>query len=180
MEIGKDYKVNNPAIFKQVSIDVDTGNTFHYIFTGVCGCGKTYLAEQIAKHYPNTKIITAQEAYQKYRYAINLNTADQATELRKSIHCMRGRDDLLILDDLGAEKPRTEASRAFMESILEDRYEWIRKGFGGSTIITTNLTSEKLAEFYGDRVLDRLQEMFTIMKFRPYSFRSLKRKIIEG
>jgi DNA replication protein DnaC len=90
------------------------------------------------------------------------------------------RGDFVILDDIGSEKPRTAGSRSFMEDIIEDRYDWIMKGLGKRTVFTTNLTGSELAELYGDRVVDRLQEAFIIMKFKNYSFRKNKNIVIEG
>jgi len=48
------------------------------------------------------------------------------------------------------------------------------------SIITTNLTGKQIQKLYGVRVIDRLQELYTIMKFKPKSFREEKKEIIEG
>ena len=45
------YETNNPKILAQVKKDLAGDAEFHYLFIGVCGCGKTYLAKFFAKNY---------------------------------------------------------------------------------------------------------------------------------
>ena len=175
------YETNNPKILERVKKDLAGDAEFHYLFMGECGCGKTYLANAIAQAYGDTKVVAAIEIYRKYLIAQNINTSDQGNEIRKSLQCLRTRPgNLLIFDDLGAEAPKTAASKSFIEEILEDRYNWIQKNLAGSTIITTNYSAKDLAMQYGDRIVDRLQEKFIIMKFHDKSFRELRIRIIEG
>jgi DNA replication protein DnaC len=61
--------------------------------------------------------------------------------------------DLLHIDDLGAER-RTEWVLEQLYSIVNARYEAQR-----STLITTNLTRDELADQIGERIVSRLEAM---------------------
>lgn len=65
----------------------------------------------------------------------------------------------LYIDDLGAEK-RCFNKYELLEEILFQRHR--NKAL---TMITTNLTPEEIGERYGERVFDRLGEMFHIIKW---------------
>ncbi len=65
---------------------------------------------------------------------------------------------LLILDDLGAEKP-TEWVRERMYEIVNQRYEWMRP-----IIVTSNLSPAQLAKQVGQRVASRLMEMCEVVE----------------
>ena len=60
--------------------------------------------------------------------------------------------DLLIVDDIGVEKP-TDWSREQIFTLLEDR-----RGMGKVNFFTTNLNQNDIAAVYGDRIADRLRE----------------------
>lgn len=177
-KLPKNYVNNNPNIIKRIEHDIKVNKEFHYLFIGVVGSGKTYLATSLSKTMEGVKYLSARQVYRDYLNIMMSDFTDKVSALNKKIHCMRGK--YVILDDLGAEKPKTESSRAFMEEILEDRYEWIKKKLAICTIITTNLTGKEITSLYGNRVLDRLHEVFTIMKFNKYSFRNANVEIIEG
>ena len=65
--------------------------------------------------------------------------------------------DLLHLDDLGAEKTSPWVLEQ-LYSIINARYEDER-----STVITTNLFPDALAEQIGERTVSRLEEMCTLV-----------------
>lgn len=71
----------------------------------------------------------------------------------------------LCFDDLGLEDTNSQlyGNKAnVMAEILIDRYEhWRFKGM--ITHATTNLNPTKIAEIYGDRVMDRINEMMNIV-----------------
>lgn len=70
-------------------------------------------------------------------------------------HCEAG---LLVLDDLGAEKP-SEWVNQTLYLILDRRYAELRK-----TIVTSNLTLDEIAEKLGDRLPSRLVGMGGILQ----------------
>jgi len=150
----------------------------------ICGgTGKTLLAIEIYKQFKNQNpniehsFSRARELYRHYLSVMMSSYTDKGDAIKKAIRCFRSQ--FAVLDDIGAEKPRTEASRMFIEDILEDRYEFA-KIYPCCSIITTNLTGEEIGQLYGHRVLDRLHEIFTIMVFNDHSFRQDHTEIIEG
>ena len=77
--------------------------------------------------------------------------------------------DLLIIDDLG-----TELSNSFTSSqlflCLNERI--LRRK---STIISTNLKMNQLADIYSERVLSRISNSYTVMNLFGADIRILKR-----
>ena len=77
--------------------------------------------------------------------------------------------DLLIIDDLG-----TELSNSFTSSqlflCLNERI--LRRK---STIISTNLRMNQLADIYSERVLSRISNSYTVMNLFGADIRILKR-----
>lgn len=65
---------------------------------------------------------------------------------------------IMIIDDIGAEKPTEWALETFYQ-LINERYENMRP-----TIFTSNLTVEEIAGRMGDRIASRIAEMCTIMK----------------
>lgn len=70
-------------------------------------------------------------------------------------------------DDFGTEGDASNfGKKNLMKEILEERYAREKR-----TYITTNLTLAQIKVKYGDRVFDRLQEMFNIFEMPGKSFR---------
>jgi DNA replication protein DnaC len=186
LKLPDDYINNNPEIIKQVRADLERENNFHYLFMGVNGAGKTYLAEIIRESFKirfsqpadNFVRLEARTIYDNYINKLYSNFSDKAEALRKIENSLRRK--AVIFDDIGTERNYTKDAKAslFVGSLLEDRYEWIEKGLGTHTIITTNLSGKEIQNLYGDRVLDRLYQHFTIMYFNNHSFRADKIKSV--
>jgi len=184
-ELPDGYININKKIIAQIKADIEADKDFHYLFIGVTGCGKTYLAKHIKKLlnkdiYNSTekmKTVSCRKIYAEYLYVNSSNVSDKSEALKKKRGCLRTNN--VLLDDIGDEKPKTEASSSFIEDIIEDRYEWIESGRAKHTIYTTNLDSDKLANLYGDRVLDRIYQHFTVFIFKKHSFRAGNAKIID-
>lgn len=66
--------------------------------------------------------------------------------------------DLLVLDDLGAEKV-TDWSRQLLYLLIDRRYRNQKQ-----TIVTTNLTPDQLAETIDARIVSRLAEMGVVIE----------------
>lgn len=75
--------------------------------------------------------------------------------------------DLLIIDDFG-----TEFINSYTQSVFFDLLN-TRLINGKSTVISTNLTFEKLREIYQDRVCSRLQNEFTSLFFCGEDIRNI-------
>ena len=181
MNLPENYQKNNPNILKRIEQDLDTNSGFHYLFMGDVGCGKTYLAEIIAKNFENVRYNSAFELYSDYLFLLDSSYTDKNEAIKNLKHSLRG--SFVILDDLGAESPRSESSRNFISAVCQDGYLWVKeveKMKVTRSIITTNLTGMQIQKLYGVRVIDRLQELYTIMKFKSKSFRADEKEIIEG
>jgi len=176
-------EINSANCLKRIKNDLKSGKLFHYLFIGDVGVGKTVLAEEIFKQFRQNNpdiecnFLKGREVYQDYVIVLNSNYSDKSDALKKKTRCFRYL--FSVLDDLGKEKPRTEGSRAYMESLLEDRYDFQKK-IKCCTIITTNLSGQEIGDLYGEPVLNRLHEIFTIMKFGDHSFRLDHTEIIEA
>ena len=176
----KGYQRNNPNLLKHLESKLINGEPFHYLFTGQVGCGKTYLARHIM-YYSLTRweYIKVYKFYQEYLGIIGSNAYDKFDALRS--HSQPMQSESLLIDDLGNEKPSTEAAHDYFGGLIERRYDYLeRKADISRTIITTNLNGDQIQKTYGSRVLDRIKQYFIICKFNDISFRDKNKEIISG
>ena len=192
----KGYKKNNKNIIAKVEKDLLSYGTkisnrvcANYLFQGVVGCGKTTLAKAIYTtcwlkgRRSDSKATSFRKMYEDYLSLMSSTYSDKYDAIKELSLCTQ--KEVLFLDDLGDEKPNTDAAHDYIGGLLEKRYEHIKTGFPENkfncvTIITTNLNGKQIIDTYGSRVYDRLQEVFVICKFKEVSFREKKRQIIEG
>ena len=74
---------------------------------------------------------------------------------------------VMYFDDFGTESNASNFGiKNLMKDILEERYANNKR-----TFLTSNLSLPEIQEKYGDRVYDRLQEMFNIIQMSGDSFR---------
>ena len=76
----------------------------------------------------------------------------------------------LFLDELGAEPERCQSygtDYTPVQNLISYRYD--RKL---PTIVTTNLADDKILDRYGPRMMDRINEMFSILRFKGDSYRT--------
>ncbi|MDO5725044.1 MAG: ATP-binding protein [Tissierellia bacterium] len=134
--------------------------TFNLLFYGGTGLGKTFLCNCIAKELIDKgHTVLYQRAYkiietlENYRFR-----RDESTEAFEKYSFIFDAE-LLIIDDLGTELI-TQFTNSEIFNIINERKESNKK-----TIISTNLTPEKIQEIYTDRVLSRIAENYIITKF---------------
>ena len=184
LTLPKGYKENNKNILNDIRHKLITSSDFHYLFQGPVGCGKTLLSNLIVKPISTwegkrPKSLMCRRLYEKYLKIIASNYTDKydaIDDIYRYFH-----SGFLILDDLGDERPGTDSAHDFIGGLIEERYDYLkRSNFKGRTIVSTNLDSGEIINFYGSRVYDRIQEMFVICKFKQVSFREKKLTIIEG
>tara|TARA_R110002110_G_scaffold183301_6_gene389924 strand:+ start:2413 stop:2988 length:576 start_codon:yes stop_codon:yes gene_type:complete len=176
----KGYQRNNPNLLKHLESKLINGEPFHYLFLGTVGCGKTYLARNIMycslSKWERVKVHTF---YQEYLGIMSSNSFDKFDALNSHNRAMQS--ESLLIDDLGDEKPSTEAAHDYFGGLIERRYDYLdRKVDISRTIITTNLNGDQIDNTYGSRVLDRLKHRFVICKFNDISFRDKKKEVILG
>jgi DNA replication protein DnaC len=120
------------------------------------GNGKTHLAVGAVKAYNlanyeagmrkiNAKFTTFSELMMTVRSSFD---KDGYTEEHYKNALVKA--DVLVIDDLGAEKV-TEYALSFLYIIINGRYENMKP-----TIVTTNLTSEEVISNYGMRIMSRI------------------------
>lgn len=124
------------------------------LFTGPCGTGKTHLAIAILR-----------ELYLKGRDNLYFKTVtdlliditgsfrpeDDSDDYRRLIDSI-SRYDVLVLDDLGAEKP-TEFAVTTLYTIINRRLNYSKQ-----TIVTTNLKLDDIRDRLSERIASRLAE----------------------
>lgn len=149
----------NYVVIKEISEDVLTwvndGNNL-YLY-GNSGTGKTTLATLIARQYiryavadaglePIVYFIRTFEFLDQIRSQFDHPTDDfeGTLDIVKNVN-------LLIVDDLGAEKPSNWVSEKLL-SIID-----YRLGEMKSTIFTSNLDLSEMGKHLGDRIADRLK-----------------------
>lgn len=160
--IGKTQMINMTEIHDICrSFVAHFGKEFENLFFyGDTGVGKTFLSHCIAKelldHSFSVIYLSAIELFDLFsRMTFSDDIPEESDEMLEFItEC-----DLLIIDDLG-----TELTNAFTNSklfyCLNTRYLH-RK----STIISTNLTLDKLNELYSERIFSRVSSNYTLLKF---------------
>lgn len=143
--------------FAETYVPIDFG----IVFVGSCGVGKTHLASAIAnKHAKNISFlfVSCPELLHQIRLSYNSNSKVDLLEYAKKI-------PLLLLDDIGAEKP-TEWVRETLYLLIDHRSEEQLP-----TIFTTNCTMNELADKLGDRIASRITGMCKIIKMNGDDYR---------
>lgn len=140
------------------------------LLMGEPGNGKTHLAAAIVNHLVlrgKTCVFRSVPALLKrlqetYREGSRVTESEVLAVLQDA--------DLLVLDDLGAEKV-TEWAESTLYFIVDERYRWKKP-----LVVTTNCRLEVLEERIGTRTIDRLLEMCTLVENRASSYRRERAK----
>ena len=122
---------------------------------GPVGSGKTYAAYAIKKRIAEmgitTRLMSAPAMFDMIRDDFDHKDSFNLERILAN----RG---ILIIDDLGAEKPSEWVSETVFK-IINKRYEEMIP-----TVITSNLELGELAPRFGDRIPSRIAEMCDIIK----------------
>ena len=136
------------------------------LFMGPPGLGKTHLSLFIARAVVNQgHLVLYASAAKLLERLVDIAFGDTQDEYRDIVYGC----DLLIIDDLGTEF-QTRPSTSEVYSLINTR-----SIEGRPTIINTNLTLRELQERYGDRVLSRLANGYTVNQFSGKDIRFQKR-----
>ena len=136
---------------------------------GAPGLGKTHLSAAIAREVSDKGFSvvydTAGRVFQRFEAQKFTREEDAGDDVERVMNC-----DLLILDDLG-----TEMTTAFVQSAL---YQIVngRLMEKRSTIISTNLSPEKLAQRYSPQIASRIEGEYQILPFVGTDIRRLKKE----
>lgn len=142
--------------FKAVEAFVE-GRINGILFTGRAGTGKTILAckAMYYSEWDTAKFESVPRLLTKLKDGFNSKQAPANLSIVKDLK----RHDILVLDDLGAEKT-SDWTAEVLYLIINERYEANKK-----LIVTTNCKPSELSQRLGDRVLSRLAEMCVLVKF---------------
>ncbi len=148
------------------TFDREFKNLFFY---GRAGVGKTFLSNCIAKELINTShsviYFSAPQLFNtlaKSSFEHDL----ESTEASQYIYDC----DLLIIDDLGTELTNSFVSSQLFSCVNE---RLLKKR---STIISTNISINKLVDTYSERTFSRISSNYTMLKLIGEDIRLLKRK----
>ena len=136
------------------------------IMAGPSGTGKSHLAVAIVKAIAATgKLAIFQsvpELLAKLRLTYDKNNDGETEDeiLEQLTKC-----DLLVLDDIGAEK-QSAWTEERLYLLIDRRYRDKR-----ATIVTTNLNYNEIEKLLGTRAMDRLLETCGIVKLTASSYR---------
>lgn len=143
------------------------GNIFIF---GPVGTGKTHLISGLIR-----RIVEERLAWFKFRTGVDMLYEIRSTfnygdpgETDRMIDKFT-RTDILIIDDLGAEKS-TEWARETFYMIIDRRYNMMKR-----TFITSNLSPKELANKLNDRLVSRLIEGAMILKIDGKDYRLASR-----
>lgn len=140
------------------------------IITGPTGCGKTHLAAAIVRDWASAGYAaifqSVPELLARLRATYDPNSSDAA---EAAIMDALGECDLLVLDDVGAEK-QSAWTEEKLYLLIDRRYRENRP-----TVLTTNLDAPALEKALGSRAMDRLLETCGIVRVQAKSFRRTRR-----
>lgn len=148
---------------KDLPAKLDSGDGL--ILMGNMGTGKTHLAVGLINasakvHGVASRYITAPALFTRVRASYSGNGETEA-----SILAEYAKTPLLVLDEIGVGKG-SDSELNLLYAILGSRYDECRP-----TILVTNLMSEDLKAWLGDRVVDRLKETSPVVLFTWESYR---------
>jgi DNA replication protein DnaC len=135
------------------------------VLMGTVGTGKTLLACEFAESWiknltRSVRYTTANGMIKEIQASYGREGKSEEGEIMRFVQY-----DLLILDEIDA-KPETANANLLLTEIINRRY-----GEEKPVIVITNQPFEKIADFVGDRVADRLHENAFVCSFDWPSFR---------
>jgi len=120
---------------------------------GKSGVGKTMLATDvyntIDKHFRQYAKLTGQKCFFDFGFWSIADVANAMREGAGDVHAGLSALDLLLIDDIGAEKDTTGFVKGKLCELLSARV-------GKWTILTSNLSLKAISENYDARIADRL------------------------
>lgn len=138
------------------------------LYGSACGTGKTTLGNAMC----TLVNYMFDSCYSQYRKTVYRTTAINLVKVYSENQEQYNRlvtQELLFIDDLGTEPASIKIYGNEFSPVTEmlyaryDRNRW--------TVVTSNLSDEQIKERYGERIDDRLREMFDKIHFQGKSYR---------
>lgn len=172
---GEDLKLFSHAVETSKNFINNFNSDYrNLLFYGTVGTGKSFLSGCIAKELIDRgSSVIYFSAIQLFQL-ISTYTYDKDKGLLADFHKQILNCDLLIIDDLGTEMCNEFICTHLFDIINE------RMLRNGSTIISTNLTLERLRDKYSDRVFSRIYDHFEMLKLSGKDIRLQKRLALNG
>lgn len=150
--------------------DFDSWEEESLIFWGVPGNGKTHLVAAVANELDRqgkiVVFISMPDLLEKIKGTFNKDSSESEEQIMRALHAC----DLLIIDDIGAERV-TEWVEEVIFRIVDGRYRKKKP-----IAATSNLKPKLLADKIGERSYDRLTEMSQTVENKATSYRREKAK----
>jgi DNA replication protein DnaC len=157
-------------IAKKYVDEFDSWEGESLMFWGEPGNGKSHLATAVANELTakNKRVvfISMPDLLEKIKATFNKNTTETEAKIMKGLQMC----DLLIIDDIGAEKVSDWVQEVIFR-IVDGRYKKVKP-----IMATSNLEPKELAERIGKRAYDRLIEISQPIKNEASSYRREKAK----
>lgn len=152
---------------------IQSGKAGALILHGNKGTGKTHLACALlsmrkAQMGGSVQYATVADLFRKVRESKRFSSTPESELIEEY-----AKFDLLALDEIGNQRGDDDEKRILFD-VLNKRYEKALP-----TVLVSNLTQEKLEEFLGEVLWDRLQENSFIVSFSGKS-RRVARNIADG
>lgn len=183
MKIAKTIESKIPLKFKNAEIDDSLKVIRDYYYQGRYkekglflfgdyGVGKTYNVYALAKHlimnnidvwvFNLPRLLNIIRASFSKQEAYNEDTGNTTYAFVKDMDGIEEliKKEVLIIDDIGAEKPSDWVAET-LYYLINSRYENMK-----TTIFTSNLSLDKLSDRIGDRVVSRIAEMCDIHEIK--------------
>lgn len=138
------------------------------LYGSSCGTGKTTLANAMC-NLVNYLFDSCYSNERKSVYRVTAINLAKAYSENPDLYKRLVNQELLFIDDIGTEPVSLKIYGNEFSPITEllytryDRQSW--------TVITSNLSDKQISDRYGERIDDRLREMFDRMHFQGKSYR---------
>ena len=148
-DISKTKKIKSSFIYG----DTETGKTIYGTFLSLQYCKLRYLSNDLTRF--RFFYIPVPDLFDELKKEFEINRSEMLSRCKDV--------DLLYLDELGLKKANDWAVE-IIYMIINYRYEYKK-----TTIITSNLSLEELsAQFGDDRITNRIQRQYEIIKKKPW------------